>query len=57
MILSPVNAALFERRIVGGLFVRDFDVAPEAKFPGPVVGAVFEGELDVLTGVFGEVDF
>lgn len=30
---------------------------PEGEFPGPVVGAVFEGEVDFLAGEFGEVDF
>lgn len=30
---------------------------PEGEFPGPVVGAVFEGEVDFLAREFGEVDF
>lgn len=39
------------------LAVGDFDVAPEAEFPGPIVGAVFEGEVDGFSGEFGEVEF
>lgn len=34
----------------------EFDRVPETEFPGPVVGAVFEGEVDGFSGVGGEVD-
>ena len=35
----------------------NFDGVPESKFITPVVGAVFEGEVDFLAREFGEVDF
>ena len=35
----------------------NFDGVPESKFITPVVGAVFEGEIDFLAREFGEVDF
>ena len=38
------------------LFAGDLDGVPEGEFPGPVVGAVFEGEIDFLAREFGEVD-
>lgn len=39
------------------LAVNDLSRVPETKFITPVVGAVFEGEVDFLAREFGKVDF
>ena len=58
--------AVGERRVWRGvlrklghviLAVDNLDGVPEAKFITPVVGAVFEVEVDFLAREFGEVDF
>ena len=38
------------------LAVNDLSRVPETKFITPVVGAVFESEIDFLAREFGEVD-
>ena len=39
------------------LFAGNLDGVPEAKFITPVVGAVFEGEVDFVAREFAKVDF
>ena len=39
------------------LFAGNLDGVPEAKFITPVVGAVFESEVDFLAREFAKVDF
>jgi hypothetical protein len=39
------------------LFAGNLDGVPEAKFITPVVGAVFESEVDYLAREFAKVDF